>query len=94
VPYADPEKRRAYNREYGRRRGLWGLTIQAGQPVSKCYVNIGPSILIPVNGPGQTRPLLFHGQGRLYITGSPGEQQAIEGCKAYGEHIFSWIVRP
>jgi hypothetical protein len=26
MPYADPEKRRAYHREYGRRRGLWGLT--------------------------------------------------------------------
>ena len=83
MPYADPEKRREFDRERKRRqRAEAGVSTRNPAQMVKGYICLQvPQLRLP--GGISFR----HG---FFVTADPKQQAMIEGDPAYGTDIFSW----
>ena len=102
MPYKDPEKRRAYQRDYKRRQRA---QEKVSNPNCQTLSNQAISCLTPSQTvkrkvyicqklPNYRLPGLIQFKNGLFVTDQLEEQKRIESDLLYGEEIFSWSVDP
>jgi hypothetical protein len=102
MPYKDPEKRRAYQRDYKRRqRALKKLSNPVRQTQSnpkEVYKTSGQTgkrkAYICLKIPSHRMPRIIQFKNGLFVTDQPEDQEIIESDPLYGKEIFSWVLKP
>jgi hypothetical protein len=84
MPYADPERKKAYQKEY-RARLQEAKTRAQAPPTRKVYFcSRFPHLKVG--------PVEFF--DKFYVTDCPEQQRFIEGLEEYGRYIISWPALP